>query len=438
MRKIFALLFSILILTASVTVYGSAPDTRATSVILATMDGQQIVHSKNPDEQLPPAEFTKLMCAYTAYKIYGNDTIITVPDNLGEYVNYMENRMNLKAGEELPVSSLIKGLIMAQANDAAMTIALYYGGVDEYVSRMNEYAKELGMANSKFTNPTGNSDSSQYSTAEDLLKLYRAFYADGKLYPYLSSKNVTIPATNLSAERTYWTKNHLMSRFIYLDYIYEYANAGLSSSSSSGGYSVISTASKGTKNLVCIVLDSDYENGVNYAMIDAQELFDYGFDKYSTVTVTKQGDLLYEANLKNQRGKGTLLLKADTTLKGIILDTDMEEHSDNLGEVIKKEVVIDEYIKAPVKKDQPVGKIIYTYRGNLLGEVNLVAERDVSRSILRTISSGISWFFNLPAIKVIILTIVAIIVIFFILVINSGKKNRRGRRRNRRPVRRIR
>ena len=267
-------------------------------------------------------------------------------------------------------------------------------------------------------------DEKQYTTANDLLILYRAFYKDRHLYPYLSTKNVIIPATNLSAERSYWTKNHLMSRFIYLDYVYSYADAGISSSSSSGGYSVISSATKGTKELVCVVMNSVYETGVNHAMIDAQELFNYGFDKFSTVTVIKQGDLLYEAKLKNNRGKDTVLLCAEKTIKGVILD------GDDISSIEKK-VVLEEPVKAPLKKDEVVGKMVYTYQGNLVGEVDLVAERNVKRSIIKTIFNGIVWFFNLKAIKIILFLIICVIVALFIMIYNATRKRRR-RRRNRR------
>ena len=429
MKKIFAVMFIILILTGSVTAYGAAPDTKATSVILATLDGTQIVYSKNPDEKLPPAEFTKLMSAYTAFKIYGSDTAITVPDNISEYTNTMETNMTLKPGENIPVSSLIYGMIMGQANDAALAIALYYGGIDEFAGRMNGYAKELGMENTSFVNPTGNNDSSQYTTASDMLKLYRTFYKSKELYGYLSQKSVVLPATDLSRERTYWTKNHLMSRFIYLEYIYEYANAGLSSSSSHGGYSVISSASKGTKNLVCIVMDSAYENGVNYSMIDAKEMFDYGFDEFTTVTIAKQGDLLYEAELKNYKGKDTLLLDAEQTLKGLILDTDAEENGNDLSKIIEKEVIIDEPVEAPVEKGSVVGKIVYKYQGNAVGEINLIAEKDVKRGILRTVLSGVKWFFSLGAVKFILLLILCIVALFAALIVNTLNKDKKNRRK---------
>lgn len=430
MKKFSVCLGLILVILCSAVMCSAAPEPRANSAILASLSGQQIIYTKNADEKLPSAEFTKLMTAYTTYKLYGLEQILTVPDNISEYTNYLENNMNLKAGEEITTAGLIYGMIMGQANDAAMTVALSYKSAEEFVAKMNEYAQSLGMTNTVFTNTTGNNDEKQYTTANDLLILYREFYRDKNLYPFLSTKNVVIPATNLSSERTYWTKNHLMSRFIYLDYIYDYADAGLSSSSSSGGYSVISSATKGTKELVCIIMDSAYENGVNYSMVDAQELFDYGFDKFTTVTVVKQGDLLYEAQLKNHKGKDTVLLCAEKTIKGVILD------DDDISSIEKK-VVLDEPVKAPLKKDGVVGKLVYTYQGNLVGEVNLVAERDVKRSIIKTIFGGIGWFFGLKAVKVILIIILCVIGVMLALAYNASRDRRRRRRNRRRSYRKF-
>ncbi len=421
MKKFLVCLILISAIISSALMCSAAPEPRASSAILASLSGQQIIYTKNADKQLPSAEFTKLMTAYTTYKLYGLDKTLIVPDNIDEYTHYMETNMNLKPGEEIKSSDLIYGMLMGQANDAAFTVAMCYSSIEGFVAKMNEYAQSLGMKNTVFTNTTGRNDEKQYTTANDLLILYREFYKDKKLYPFLSTKNIVIPATNLSAERSYWTKNHLMSRFIYLDYIYDYADAGLSSSSSSGGYSVISSATKGKKELVSIVMNSVYENGVNYAMIDAQELFNYGFDKFSTVTVIKQGDLLYETKLKNHKGKDTLLLCAEKTVKGVILD------GDDISSIEKK-VVLEEPVKAPLKKDEVVGKIVYSYQGNLVGEVNLVAERDVKRSIIKTIFSGIGWFFGLKAIKVILIIILCVIGAMVGYAYNASRKRRRRRR----------
>lgn len=433
MKRIFSAVLTVFILLCSFTAYGAAPEVKSGSVILAALNSDQIVYSKNPDKSLSPAELTKLMTAYATYRIYGGGAVITVPENIGEYVNTMETRMGLKAGEEIKTSSLIYGMIMGQANDAALAVALYYGGIDEFVGRMNGFAKEIGMKNTSFTNPTGNYDEGQRTTAEDMLKLYKVFYKSKDLYAYLSQKNVTIEATNLSPERTFWTKNHLMSRFVYLDYYYDYATAGLSSSSSRG-YSVISSAGKGTKELVCVVMDAVYENGVNYSMTEAAELFNYGFDDFTTVTVVKQGDLLYEAKLKNYRGKNTLLLDAEKTLKGYILDSDMKNSGSGGADCLEKEIVLEEPIKAPVKKGDVVGKVVYKYQGNVFGEVSLIAERDVKRGFFRTIGSGFSWFFGLGAVKTVLLVLVCAVCVLFALAANGRKRRRKRRRRRKKYI----
>lgn len=426
MKKIITCLITTLLIISTTVLCSAAPELKAGSAILASLTGDQIIYSKNPDSRVAPAELTKLMTAYTTYKLYGMDAVFTVPENLGDYTYYADSSMKLKPGEQLKSSDLIYGMLVEQANDAAYTVALSYGGIDAFVGKMNEYAKELEMKNTVFKNVTGKEDSAQYTTANDLLKLYRAFYKDRKLYTVISTKSVVIPATNLSDERSYWTKNHLMSRFIYFDYIYDYATAGVSSSTQYGGYSVISSALKGEKEFVGIVLNSVKEEGINHAMIDAQNLFNYGFDELKTVDVVKQGGLLYEADVKNAKGMDTMLLVAGKSVKAQI------DENDDVSSV-QKQVVITKPIEAPVKKGDVLGTVIYTYNGNLVSEIQLIAENNVEKSMLKTVFNGIKWFLGLGFIKFIMI----FALIFFIVVIavsyiraNQRRKRRRNRRTN--------
>lgn len=434
MKKIVFSVLAVFILLSAFNVSAKQPQTKSKSVILAALNGSQIIYSENPDEKLPPAELTKLMTAYTAYKIYGANVVITVPQTLTEYQVPGESSMNLSPGEEIKTSDLICGMLLGQANDAALAVALYYGGIEDFTDRMNAYAAELGMENTFFKNPTGAYKDGQYTTASDILKLFRAFTYSEDLYGYISLKKAVIAPTNLSPERTYWTKNHLMSRFIYLEYIYDYATAGVSSASDEGGCSVISSASKGTKDLICIAMDAPYENGVNCSMTDAISLFEYGFNEFTTVTIAKKGDLLYEAKLKNNKGKNTLLLEAEKTLKGYISDEDAEKTENGGADCLEKNIIIDEPLKAPIKKGDTVGKIVYTYRGNFFGEVNLVAERNVKSDIFRTIFSGIIYFFSLKPIKIVLITALCIAGVFYALAVSTAKKSKKKRKKAKKRV----
>ncbi len=425
MKKALTSLFLILVIIISTAlVCSAAPSPKGSSAVLASLSGEQILYSKNYEAKIAPAEFTKLMTAYTAFKLYGMDKSITVGDNLSDYTHYSDASMKLKAGEKLTSGNLIAGMLVEQANDAAYAVALNYGGIDKFVGKMNEYAQSLGMENTVFTNTTGKEDAKQYTTAADLLKLYRAVYRERDLYAVISSRNVTIPATNLSEERQYWTKNHLMSKFIYYNYIYGPATAGVSSTTDFGGYSVISSAVKGDTELVCIVINSVKEDDLNCAMTDAQALFDYGFDDFKTVDLVKIGKLVEEADVKNGKDKDTLLLAANRSMKVEILN------DDDVSAVTRK-VVVEEPVKAPIKKGDVLGYVEYSYNGNYVGTVQLVAEQDVKKSNLKAMLGGIGWFFGLPFVKFIIFAVIAIIIIMFVSAYLRAKR-RRIRRRNRR------
>ena len=424
MKKILTTLFLTLAIMGTTIVCSAAPEPKANSAVLATLSGEQIIYSKNFDSKVAPAEFTKLMTAYTVYKLYGMDKSITVSESLYDYTYYSDASMKLKAGEVLTTGDLIAGMLVEQANDAAYAVALHYGGIEKFVAKMNEYAKGLEMKSTVFTNPTGKEDSKQYTTASDLLKLYRAIYKERDLYQVISTKNVTIPATDLSGERQYWTKNHLMSKFIYYNYIYGPATAGVSSTTDFGGYSVISSAVRGDTELVCIVLNSVKEENTNCAMTDAVSMFDYGFDEFKTVDLVKIGDLIEEVDVKNAKDKDTLLLCANKSMKVEILNRD------DVSAVIRK-VVVNENIEAPIKKGDVIGYVEYTYNGNYVGKLELVAEQDVEKSSLKAFLGGISWFFNLPFIKFLIYAVI----IFFVLMVVAAyirARRRRSRRRNRR------
>ncbi len=420
MKKFLTCLFLTLIILSICIVCSAAPEIKGQSALLVSVDGEQVIYSKNPEERVQPAELTKLMTAYTAYKIYGFETLITVPESIGNY----DPSMKLKAGEQIKSGDLIKGMLMLQANDAAEAIVKTYGGSEKFVAKMNEYAKELGMKNTVFTNVTGKEDAKQLTTANDLLKLYRAYCKDKTLYSAINTNKAVVSATNLSAERELWSKNDLICRFYYIDYMYSRATAGVKSSTSYGGYSVVSTAIKGEREFICIVLNSVYEDGVNHAMKDATSLFEYGFNELKTVTVTKHGDLLYEAEVKNGKGVNTLLLCSGETVKADIAK------ADDVASV-EKQIIVNEPVKAPVKKGDIVGKVVYTYNGNFVGEVELRSEENVKRSFIRTVFDGIGWFLGLGFVKLVF--VIAVIIFAIIFVFSYIKAvQRRKRRRNRR------
>jgi D-alanyl-D-alanine carboxypeptidase (penicillin-binding protein 5/6) len=80
--------------------------------------------------------------------------------------------MFIEPGRSVTVRELLRGMIVASGNDAAVALAEHTSGTQAaFVERMNDEARRLGLVDTRFANPTGLSDPQQYSTARDLARL---------------------------------------------------------------------------------------------------------------------------------------------------------------------------------------------------------------------------------------------------------------------------
>ncbi len=428
MKKIISI-FLILIMCLSSTVCYAQPETRGVSVIAALTDGQQIIYSKNPDERISPSGLTKLFTALVAYDLYDLNETVIVADNILEYTSNLELTAKLKPGEMLSFYDLLGAMVVNSANDAAYQVAITCcGSIEAFVDKMNQKAKELGLKNSNFTNPTGIYDEGQYVSASDMLVIYRELYKNELLRKLVTSQRWIIEPTNVSKRRTYWTNNHLLSKYYETKYFYPYAVSGKISSSSEGGYSVVATASRGGINVTAVVLNSQLDQGVNYSMTDATALFDYVFENFTPVTAVKENQLICEMKIKNSSDAKHTLVNTKNQLKGVIKKTDSSSD-------IQQKLNVPDYLNAPLKKGDIIGQAEYYYCDNLVGKVDLVVAEDIGFSLIKGIGSGIAWFFGLKAVKtviaVVVILAVALLLAFIYLVKQAEEKKRKQKARQR-------
>lgn len=132
---------------------------------------ERLLLAKNEDQKMPIASLTKLMTAAVILENLDLEQIFTVSV---EDLNVDGNGAELFKDERLKGSDLLKIMLIKSSNDAALTFARQAreGGID-LVAEMNRKALEIGMANSKFSDPAGLEDNSSFSTVADLIKLVR-------------------------------------------------------------------------------------------------------------------------------------------------------------------------------------------------------------------------------------------------------------------------
>ena len=160
--------------------------------ILDSQSGQ-VIAEHNADVQRAPASLTKMMVAYIALKEIEAGKLdkneVLTATSVVKTVMWDESQMYLKEGDQISIDQLMAGLIIMSANDAAVTLAeKISGGIPQFVERMNQEAKALGMQHTNFQNPAGITMPEHYSTAADLARLSMAVVNETPDYLYYSKQ----------------------------------------------------------------------------------------------------------------------------------------------------------------------------------------------------------------------------------------------------------
>ena len=180
MQKFFmTILFSLLALlgvnknVTPQTINEERPDLalNSSSVVLIEPNSKRVIYEENKDEKHYPASMTKMMGMYIVLdniqkgNLKWNDMVTA-----SEYASSMGGtQIFLEPNEKMSVEDLFKSVCINSANDAITALGEHIAGsTPAFVSLMNKTAKQLGMNNTNFVNPTGFDDENHYTTPYDM------------------------------------------------------------------------------------------------------------------------------------------------------------------------------------------------------------------------------------------------------------------------------
>jgi D-alanyl-D-alanine carboxypeptidase (penicillin-binding protein 5/6) len=166
------------------------PEVKAWTGILIERASGDVLWSKDPDRELPPASCTKIMTALlTLEHVTDLDAMATVPDiPLPQTVG-----VDLVPGDRISVRQALYALMVKSANDAALTLASYVAGNEEEFTRlMNRRARQLGLTHTHFMNCRGTPEDGHYSSARDLATLGRVAMRDATFRKLVSTQTAVI------------------------------------------------------------------------------------------------------------------------------------------------------------------------------------------------------------------------------------------------------
>ena len=355
MRFVLALLvslFSVLAWAQNV----PPPALAANAWVLIDHATGQVLADKDPDARIEPASLTKLMTAYLTFSALKAGTL--TPDQVVPVSTKawrMEgSRMFIEPNKPVTVDELIRGVIVQSGNDACVALAETIAGSEEaFAALMNREAQRLGMRNTHFTNSTGLPDPQLYTSARDLALLASAIIRDfPEYYGLYSLKEFTYNGI----------KQPNRNRLLYMDPSVDGMKTG---HTSSAGYCLVSTARRGERRLISVVL------GAASDTVRAQEslkLLNFGYQFYETVKLYSAD----EALSKFRVWKGKLNELPVGFMNDFALTVPKEA-----ANKIQVSLESRQPLVAPLQRGQEVGTLTVAIDGKPLGQYPVVALQDV-------------------------------------------------------------
>ncbi len=149
---------------------------KSSVALVLDQDTNEVLFSKNSKAVLPIASITKLMTALVVTEAHlPLDEVLTVTED--DVDTEKGSRSRLRVGTQLTREEMLHLALMSSENRAAHVLGRSYpGGPDAFVLAMNRKARDLGMADTLYVEPTGLSSRNQ-SSARDLATLVKAAHA---------------------------------------------------------------------------------------------------------------------------------------------------------------------------------------------------------------------------------------------------------------------
>ncbi|NBN62149.1 D-alanyl-D-alanine carboxypeptidase family protein [Pannonibacter tanglangensis] len=158
-----------------------AIETRAPIAFLYDITADTLLYAKEADKPFAPGSLAKVMTAVVVFDALAKgeisaDTLYTVSEHAWRTGGAPSHGATMFAAvkSQIAVKDLLAGLIVHNANDAAIVLAEGLAGSEAaFAERMTRFGLEIGLTGSRFRSPTGLDADASTVTARDMVTLGR-------------------------------------------------------------------------------------------------------------------------------------------------------------------------------------------------------------------------------------------------------------------------
>jgi len=345
-----------LLVSAQQSFIPNPPSLNATNYILIDSITGKVLAQELPDSKVEPASITKIMTGYVVADqikqgFISNDDEVLISENCWRKGG---SRMFIEAGKRVLLSDLMKGMVIQSGNDASCALAEHVAVSEEgFVDLMSRYVYELGLKNTNFVNVTGWPDENHFSSARDIAVLSKRLIED-------------FPDHYKIYQEKWFTFNDIRQRnrksLLWQDDSIDGLKTG---HTESAGYCLVSSGIRNETRLIAVTLGSSSEK---QRIVDNRRLLDYGFRYFRTKKVLSEMEILSKEKVWGGETDSVSLLSS----KDIYFTLPVRDFKN-----IKSKVVLDDYIQAPVLKEQKVGRLEFSLNDKVIKKVDLISGEEV-------------------------------------------------------------
>lgn len=335
------------------------------SAILIEVETGQIMYELNPHEQLEPASMTKMMPMYLILEAIqdGRMTWDKEVTTSAHAASMGGTQIYLEPGEIMTVRDLFKSVAISSANDSVTALGEALSGTEEaFVELMNARAKEFGMTNTVFKNPTGLPAEGHVTTAYDMAVLAKRLILDFPEVTEFTAMHEDYVRED--SEEPFWLVNtNKLVRYV------EGVDGLKTGSTDAAGYCLAATAKRGDMRVVAVVMGAQRSELRNR---EIARLIEHAFAQYELhpkiptgQTVGIHHNILVAGRQFETVTTGpiNLLLPAGTVVG--------EEHYD---------IILHDDIQIPIEPGDIIGQLIYYIDGEIYTQIDLTVSETVPRT----------------------------------------------------------
>lgn len=353
LKQAAAVILAALMVSSAQSTPQTEPEVSAKSAVLIEADTRRVLYEVNAYERLPMASTTKIMSALLALEHPAQQKEFVVNASA---IHVEGSSMGLREGDTATMYALACGMLLSSGNDAANAAAVAMcGSIPGFVLRMNERAQQLGLADTRFANPSGLDAEGHYSTAYDMARLGAAALENEAFFDICSQSSMKVRYGNPPYDRRLSNHNRLLDS--YEDCI------GVKTGFTSGARRcLVSAAERDGVRLICVTLD-DPDDWRDHAA-----LFDYGFATYKSVALNTDlgGAMVPVAGGTQTR----LAVTAPSQTTAVVSEKELKN--------LRRRALTPPILFAPIRKGQQVGTLAYSADGVTVKTLPLLAAQDIA------------------------------------------------------------